>query len=290
MVNGGSSEQKAEKERNSDPKHKFLFRVLSIHHSLSAIHWLPQRRIRREIMILIIKHVESEGPARIGEILGREGFALKTIALAKGDRIPDISDDLEAVISLGGPMNVYEEDRYPFLRGEDAFVRTLISSRVPFLGICLGAQILAKACGGRVTRAPREEIGWLPVALTNEGVRSPLFSGFPDSFTVFQWHGDTFEVPQGGTLLVEGSSCRNQAFCVGDCAFGLQFHIEVTEKEIADWTAEYLPDPGKEKQRRGAEMVRAYARARAGLEAHIERFCWNFMGIIRSFRKKSALR
>jgi GMP synthase (glutamine-hydrolysing) len=237
-------------------------------------------------MILIIKHVESEGPARIGEILAREGFSLRTVELARGDRLPDVSADLEAVISLGGPMNVYEEDKYPFLRDEDAFIRKVISEKIPFLGICLGAQILSKACGGRVMRASREEIGWFPVTLTNEGVRSSLFSGFPDSFTVFQWHGDTFEVPHNGILLVEGLDCRNQAFSAGDCAFGLQFHIEVTEKEITDWSAGYLHSPEEEKQLKGDEMVRAYARAKAGLEAHIERFCWNFTGIIRSSRRK----
>jgi GMP synthase (glutamine-hydrolysing) len=136
---------------------------------------------------------------------------------------------------LGGPMNVYEEDKYSFLKKEDDFISRLIVEEIPFLGICLGAQLLAKACQARVRKAEVAEIGWSQVDLTREGRRDPLFLGATRCLNVFQWHEDTFEVPEGGVLLVKGKSCVNQAFRVGHHAYGVQFHFEATPQMISDW-------------------------------------------------------
>jgi GMP synthase-like glutamine amidotransferase len=132
-------------------------------------------------------------------------------------------------------MNVYEESRYPFLHEEDQFITRLIIEEIPFLGICLGAQILAKACGAKVFKAPAEEIGWDAVMVTEQGRKDRLFLHVPETMTVFQWHGDTFDVPAGGYLLAEGKVCPSQAFRVGANAYGLQFHIEATPDMVKRW-------------------------------------------------------
>jgi GMP synthase (glutamine-hydrolysing) len=185
--------------------------------------------------IVVIKHVENEGPGLIETFFRADGWDLKTIELAKGDKLPETVADAAAVIMLGGPMNVYEEETYPFLREEDSFIRRVLIEEIPFLGICLGGQLLSKACGGQVGKSPVKEIGWYSVELTHDGQKDPLFRGLPKSFKVFQWHEDTFEVPAGGLLFTQGKGCRNQAFKIGANAYGLQFHIEVTEKMVGSW-------------------------------------------------------
>jgi GMP synthase-like glutamine amidotransferase len=184
---------------------------------------------------LILMHVESEGPGTLGEFLERTGRPWQTVRLHDGEQLPDELAGLDAVVSMGGPMNVYEEEKFPFLAAETAFLRRAIERDVPVLGICLGAQMIAKACGARVVRSPQgEELGWRQVRRTPEGMRDDTFDGFPESFEVFQWHGDMFEVPDGGTLLAASDGCSHQAFRCRR-AVGLQFHLEVTDDLLASW-------------------------------------------------------
>ncbi len=136
-------------------------------------------------------------------------------------------------------MNVYEEDRYPFLRGKDLLIKEAIQRGKHILGICLGAQLIAKALGAKVTKAPSKEIGWYDVSLTEEGCRDPLFASLPKTFPVFQWHEDTFEIPRGGKLLATSTAVPSQAFRYGENAYGLQFHLEVTTEMIRAWMEEY---------------------------------------------------
>jgi GMP synthase-like glutamine amidotransferase len=136
---------------------------------------------------------------------------------------------------MGGPMNVYEEDKYPFLKSEDLFIKEAIQSGRSILGICLGSQLIAKALGATVFKAPVKEIGWYEVSLTKEGLKDPLFSGFPKRFSVFQWHEDTFEIPNQAKLIVTSSSVPHQAFRYGGNVYGLQFHLEVTEEMVREW-------------------------------------------------------
>ena len=185
--------------------------------------------------IVIIKHVENEGPGLIESFFQADGWDLQTVELAKGEGLPETFKDAAAVIMLGGPMNVYEEEAYPFLKDEDSFIRRVLIEEIPFLGICLGAQLLSKACGGRVEKSPVKEVGWFTVELTKDGQKELFFRGLPKSFKVFQWHEDAFEVPAGGLLLTQGKGCRNQAFKIGTNAYGLQFHIEVTEEMVESW-------------------------------------------------------
>ena len=183
----------------------------------------------------------------------------RSLICIRGDRLPKTFDHLDAVISLGGPMNVYEEDKYPFLKEENVFLRGILERGIPFMGICLGGQLLAKASGSKVGRSPEKEIGFSPVQLTVAGKKDPLFQGVAGPLDVFQWHEDMFEVPAAGTLLASSSVCPNQAFRVGKCAYGVQFHIEITDKSIREWSDEYFPAGDRtfaQKKKRCSRIIR----------------------------------
>ena len=187
---------------------------------------------------LIIKHVVIEGPGLIEYCLRKEKIPYWIINLEGGDPLPKL-DPLSLIILLGGPMNVYEEDRYPFLKDEDLFIKEAIQRGKFILGICLGAQLIAKALGAKVFKAPVKEIGWFDVSLTEIGLQDPLFSDLPKTFPVFQWHEDTFEIPRSAKLIATSSSVHHQAFRYADNAYGLQFHLEVTEEMIQEWMRTY---------------------------------------------------
>ncbi len=187
---------------------------------------------------LIIKHVEVEGPGLIEYCLRKEKIPYRIINLQGGDPLPKL-DPLSLIILLGGPMNVYEEDRYAFLKDEDLFIKEAIQRGKFILGICLGAQLIAKALGAKVFKAPVKEIGWFDVSLTEIGLQDPLFSYLPKTFPVFQWHEDTFEIPRSAKLIATSSSVPHQAFRYADNAYGLQFHLEVTEEMIQEWMRTY---------------------------------------------------
>lgn len=185
--------------------------------------------------ILIIKQVEQEGPGLIEDIFAENGWGFRTVELSRGGKLPPDFDETGALVVLGGPMNVYEEKQYPFLKKEESLIRKALIEEVPVLGICLGAQLLAKTCGALVKKAPQKEIGWYKVEKTEEGKKDPVFNTGSDDMWVFQWHEDTFDLPKGAVLIAEGRDCKNQAFRVGQNAYGLQFHIEVTEDVIRSW-------------------------------------------------------
>ncbi len=166
--------------------------------------------------------------------LKRENIPYRVLSIEKEGTFPKV-DDWSHIVLMGGPMNVYEEDRYPFLKKEDLFIKESIQRGRTLLGICLGAQLIAKALGARVIKAPVKEIGWYDISLTEDGKKTPLFSQFPTTFSVFQWHEDTFEIPNFGKLIATATSVPNQAFCYGRNAYGLQFHLEVTESMIREW-------------------------------------------------------
>ncbi len=187
---------------------------------------------------LIIKHIEIEGPGLIEYCLDRKRIAHQVLCLESEARIP-APEEFTHIIVLGGPMNVHEEDRYPFLKQEDLFIKGIIQRGKPILGICLGAQLIAKALGAKVLKAPVREVGWYDISLTRIGSRDPLFSDLPRTFPAFQWHEDTFEIPKAGKLIATSSPIAHQAFRYGENAYGLQFHLEVTEEMITDWLRAY---------------------------------------------------
>ncbi len=187
--------------------------------------------------VLIIKHIEIEGPGLIESYLNKERVPFQILNLEKGTYFPNL--DFTHIVILGGPMNVYEEDRYPFLREEDLFIKEAIRTGKSILGICLGAQLIAKALGAKVFKAPIKEIGWYEASLTRIGSKDPFFFIFPETFSVFQWHEDTFEIPKRARRIVTSNPITNQAFRYGERVYGLQFHLEVTKEMIQEWTKTY---------------------------------------------------
>ena len=148
-------------------------------------------------------------------------------------------NDYSAIIILGGPMNVYEERKYPFLKKENSSIKEALKINKPMLGICLGAQIIARAAGAKVYPAKRKEIGWFTLNLTTGGIENDVFRGLERQFTVFQWHGDTFDIPSGSIRLAKSNLFPNQAFSIGKTTYALQFHLEVTKKMILEWVNRY---------------------------------------------------
>lgn len=191
-------------------------------------------------MFLFIKHIDIEGPGTFGEYLTSRGIAYKILDLAKGKRLPAEPDVFDAIIVLGGPMNVYEEEKYPFLKEENLFIQKVIEKKIPYLGICLGSQLLAKAAGAAVSKASQKEVGFFPVELSTQGQKDPLFQGIDKTFQAYQWHEDTFAMPKVATYLASSPICTNQAFRVGACAYGLQFHVEITDDSIKAWSDAYI--------------------------------------------------
>ena len=154
--------------------------------------------------------------------------------LDEGERPPDWRE-FEGLIVMGGPMGAYEEEAHRWLRSEKALIREAAQAGHPVWGVCLGAQLLAAALGARVY--PGEagaEVGMLPVELTDEALADPVFAGAPSSFPTLQWHGDTFELPDGATLLASSPAYPNQAFSYRN-AYALQFHLEVTPELAREW-------------------------------------------------------
>ena len=140
----------------------------------------------------------------------------------------------ELVVVLGGPIGVYEQEIYPFLADELRILEARLKAGRPVLGICLGAQLMAAALGARVYPAPAKEVGWAPLSLTEAGKASVL-RHIDGGVPVLHWHGDTFDLPAGATLLASTEVCPNQAFSYGPAALGLQFHLEVVPAEIERW-------------------------------------------------------
>jgi GMP synthase (glutamine-hydrolysing) len=201
-------------------------------------------------MIYFLKHIDIEGPGTFGSFLKKKKIDFKIIDLGAGQKLPQINSDVEAVIILGGPMNVYEEDQYSFLKDENQFIKKILVQGIPFMGICLGSQLLSKACGAAVVKSPVKEVGFYKAELTSDGKKDPLFKGLKDIFDVYHWHEDMFQIPSGGKLLTTASGCPNQAFKVGENAYGLQFHVEVTDQSINEWAKEYI----KSHENRAKEM------------------------------------
>lgn len=193
-------------------------------------------------MIVFIKHITIEGPGTIADFLADNRIPSTVIDLSQGDRLPKLEKAFQSVISLGGPMNVYEEEKYPFLRDEDLLLKRVIEEEVPFLGICLGAQLIAKATGARVTKNPEKEIGWYKIVLNDYGLHDDLFRDFSEVFKVFQWHGDTFGIPEGGRRLAFSELCQNQVLKYGKNIYGIQFHVEITKDMIIQWADAYAKE------------------------------------------------
>jgi len=235
-------------------------------------------------MILIIKHIDIEGPGTIAGYFKRHEIPYRIIELAQGAALPDDFSGLTGIVILGGPMNVYEEEQYPWLTDEDGFIRRALQMDIPMLGICLGSQLIAKALGAKVRKAPVKELGWQKIALTDEGRHDPLFRGVEAQPEIFQWHEDTFAIPAGAVHLASSKDCPNQAYRFGRDVYGLQFHVEVNEELIASWIEKYFSVAVAADHPQGKEMLATHRQIQKKFNAQADTIYQNFTGIISSVK------
>nr|WP_279342426.1 type 1 glutamine amidotransferase [Geotalea sp. SG265] len=185
--------------------------------------------------MLVIQNDPEVSLGTYARYLAEARIDYETIHAYAGEAFPDLGQ-VDAVIVLGGAMGVNEVGRYPFLAGVLELIARAVQEEVPFLGICLGGQLLAQALGGAVAcNSPWGEKGTIAIELSDAGAKDPLFTGISRQFTTFQWHNDSFAIPPGAQLLASSSACRNQAFRFGSNAYGLQFHPEVDHATIENW-------------------------------------------------------
>lgn len=177
--------------------------------------------------VLLVQNTRIEGSGSLGDLLKQDGFELVSVN-AKHEKIP--TDNFSMVVILGAPESA--NDDLPYLREEQKLIRTSVEKNIPVLGICLGSQLIAKAFGANVYSGPKKEIGFYNDLKMN--AESKLFSGFQNPFTVFHWHGDTFDLPDGAVRLASSEHYQNQAFQYKS-AIGLQFHLEVNEEMVNLW-------------------------------------------------------
>ena len=184
--------------------------------------------------VLVLQHIACEPPGAFEDVLVAAGADIHRVELDEGDALPPWQDFV-AIVAMGGPMSVNDDAELPWLTEEKQAIADAVRAGVPYWGSCLGVQLLAAALGARVYSGTQPEVGVLPVTLTDEGRSDPVFAGLPAEFLTLQWHGDTFDVPEGGVLLASSPAFPNQAFRVGRTAYGVQFHVEVTEQMAREW-------------------------------------------------------
>lgn len=177
--------------------------------------------------ILVFQHNHLESPGRLGDTLRDIGHRLRVVRLDQGDAFPADLDDVDGIVSLGGPMNVEDQAEHPWIKQELAYLKQAYEADVPMVGICLGAQLIATAMGGKVEAMPAAEIGWHTVQLAFPGTLDPIYAGIPWQHMQFHLHGQEItELPPGATPLAASKVCKNQAIKVGLKAYGFQYHFE----------------------------------------------------------------
>ena len=211
--------------------------------------------------VLAIVHQEDAGPGVFAEELSSHGVEIEYWRVPEEDDLPTDVHEYGAVMTFGGAMHVDQEDRHGWLARETELLRELIDRGTPLLGACLGAQLLCAAAGGEVTRMREPEIGWVDVEVTDPG--DPLVGPLAPSFSAFEWHSYACVPPAGSAVLAHSEQCA-QAFRIGDAAWGIQFHAEVSTADAAHWIADWRSDEdavriGLDVERLSAETDEAIA-------------------------------
>ncbi len=227
--------------------------------------------------VALIRNESPDPGGTVLEELEREGLPIRFVDAHRGQALPD-PRDVSGIVVFGGVQHADDVDGHPYLKDERELLRDATDGEVPVLGICLGGQILALAMGASLAPAPVREFGYTPIAPTADGRADPVMSVWESGDHVFHWHEDTFEIPQGATLLLEGEQVRNQGFRYGDAAWGVQFHPEITAPVIEGWlavagdtvtkwgkTADQIREEGRRHLAREEERARAMMRRFAGV-------------------------
>jgi len=195
------------------------------------------------VRVLVLQHIACEPPGAYEDVLRERGATIHRVELDEGEALLG-REDFDAIVAMGGPMSVNDEDEHPWLRDEKRLIGDAVRDGVPYWGACLGVQLLAASLGARVFAGDEPEVGLMPITLTDEGRADPVLAGLPTEFATLQWHGDTFDLPDHAVLLAGSTAYPHQAFRY-ERAYGVQFHLEVSLEMAEAWAqvpiyAEYL--------------------------------------------------
>ena len=218
---------------------------------------------------LVLQHIACEPPGVYEDVLRERGASIHRVELDEGEPLPDWRE-FDAIVAMGGPMSAGDDAVLPWLADEKRAIGEAVRAGVPYWGACLGVQLLASSLGARIYPGPEPEVGLLPVELTAEALADPVLAGLPRRLLTLQWHGDTFDLPEGAVLLARSPAYPNQAFRFGN-AYGVQFHLEVSNEMAAEWARvpayaealERVLGPGSLPR-----LLDALARESAGMRAH----------------------
>jgi GMP synthase (glutamine-hydrolysing) len=223
--------------------------------------------------IVVFEHHAMETSARLGQTLRDHGHQLKVVRLYAGDTVPADLNDVDGIVSMGGPMNVDQADEFSWITQEAAFIKVAHDAGLPIVGVCLGAQLIAHALGGKVEAMDKPEIGWLPLHQFNPGFPDTLFGGIPWTTNQIHTHGQQItELPPGGVLMASSDACKNQAFRVGLTTYCFQYHFEWTRSDIDGILDQFAP--WIQKSGGDAEAIRRDTEIKYDLYRHMgDRLC-----------------
>jgi len=207
--------------------------------------------------VLVFQHVPYEPLGLLDPKIRALKHRIRYVNFGREPKAQVNLDNYDALVVLGGPMNIGQELIYPHLIQEQFYIRQAAEKGIPILGICLGAQLIASSFGAAVYPAATAEIGWQPIKLTNQALKDPVFSGLSELSRVFQWHGYTFDLPANAVRLAENDNCPNQGFKIGENIYGLQFHLEANLALIQRWLR--LPQHQSEMANMGQTGAKEYA-------------------------------
>jgi GMP synthase (glutamine-hydrolysing) len=240
------------------------------------------------VRVLAIVHESDAGPGVFVDAIRDGGAELHWWNPADGGALASDPREYDAVLSFGGSMHPDQDATHPWLAEEKALLADLIERRVPVLGICLGAQLVAAAGGAVVRRAAEPEIGWYPVQLTAAGSRDPLLDSLDVEFDALEWHSYEFRLPPEATELARSDRCL-QAFRIGECAWGIQFHAEVTLADFKSWLAGYGADPDAVRNRLDPDAFRVETETRIEAWNELGRgLCGRFLSAARARAREHA--
>ena len=218
--------------------------------------------------VLVVQNFDDTGLGQVGAALEEAGAEIDVRDAHHGMTLPNNADSHDALVVLGGGQNALDDENYPYFPALLELMRGYVEAGKPVLGICLGSQLLARAYGGKNQIGGAEEFGWCPVALTAEAAGDPVLGALPREFPIFEWHDDTFSLPEGAVRLAGNAAVANQAFRVGRAGYGIQFHFEADRPMVRKWSAAFARScrqapPGMDRRlRRRDGASRAVGRCR----------------------------